>query len=73
MVTTFNEILIKEGITKAEISERNGLNPTTIHYLCKDPNYHKKRKAVTKYKALLAINEMGGSNKEYELNEVFPE
>ena len=72
-MTIFYKILIKEGITKAEISEKNGLNPTTIHYLCKDPDYHKKRKAVTKYKALLAINEMGGSKKKYELNDIFPE
>ena len=72
-MTIFQETLIKEGITKSEISERNGLNPTTIHYLCTNPDYHKNRKPVTKYKALLAINQMGGSDKKYTLNEIFPE
>lgn len=72
-MTILQEILTKEGITKAKISKIDGLNTTTIHYLCKDPNYHKKRKSVTKHKVLLAINELGGSKRKYDLTEIFPE
>jgi len=72
-MTTLQEILDKEGITKSEISKINGLNTTTIHYLCKDPDYHRKRKAVTKNKILLAINKLGGTKKKYNLTEIFPE
>ena len=72
MATRLLEILNKEGITKAELGRQKGLNPTTVHYLCKDSEYFKNRKELTLHNVVRAINELSSSKKSYELKEVFP-
>jgi len=71
--TRLQEILNKEGISKAAIGRASGLNPTTIHYLCKDPRYYKRTRDLTKHNVINAIEELGRSRKRYKLNDVFPE
>jgi len=72
-LTRLQEILNKEGISKAAIGRADGLNPTTIHYLCKDPKYHKRTRDLTKHNVLGAIEMLGRSKKKYLLKDVFPE
>ena len=71
MATLLQKILNHEGITKAAMGRAAGLNPTTVHFLCKDPKYHKRRKEVTKLNVINAIQHLGRSKKKYNLNEVF--
>lgn len=73
MSTKLQKILNEEGISKAALSKVDGLNPTTIHFLCKDPDYHRKSRELTKHNVLNAIKELGRNKKEYKLNEVFPQ
>lgn len=73
MPTRLQEILDKEGISKAEIGRSKGLNPTTIHHLCKDSKYHKRTRPLTKNNVISAIEELGRSKKKFKITEVFPE
>ncbi len=73
MPTRLQEILDKEGISKAEIGRAKGLNPTTIYYLCKDKKYHKHTRPLTKNNVINAIEELGRSKKRYSITEVFPD
>lgn len=72
VATRLQKILNEEGITKAAMGRALGLNPTTVHYLCKDPNYHSRTRDLTKMNVVNAIRELGRSNKKYSLDELFP-
>jgi len=71
MPTRLQKILDKEGISKAELGRAKGLNSTTIHYLCKDPQYHKHTRPLTKNNVANAISELGRSKKKYAIGEIF--
>jgi hypothetical protein len=73
MPTRLQEILDKEGISKAEMGRLKGLNPTTIYHLCKDSKYHQNTRVRTKNNVLIAIEELGRSKKKYKIKDVFPE
>lgn len=72
METKLQKILNEEGISKAALGRADGLNPTTVHFLCKDSKYHKRTRALTKHNVLNAIKALGRSKKDYRLEEVFP-
>jgi hypothetical protein len=69
--TKLQEILNKEGISKADLGRAKGLNPTTIYYLCKNAKYYKKTRELTRHNVINAIYELGRNKKKYTLNEVF--
>lgn len=73
MSTRLQEILDKEGISKADMGRTKGLNPTTIYHLCKDSKYHKNIRARTKNNVINAIEELGRSKKKYKVSDVFPD
>jgi hypothetical protein len=73
MSTRLQEILNKEGISKASLGRANGLNSTTIHYLCKDPKYYKRTRELTRHNVINAIEELGRNKKKYRMSELFPE
>jgi hypothetical protein len=70
--TILQKVLNEEGISKAALGRADGLNPTTVHFLCKDPKYHNKTKELTKRNVISAISRLGRSNKEYRMEELFP-
>lgn len=72
MATKLQQILNVEGISKAALGKFHGLNPTTIHYLCKDPKYHKRTRDLTKHNVVSAIRELGRNRREYHLEDLFP-
>lgn len=73
MATRLQDILNKEGISKAELGRANGLNPTTIYHLCKDPKYHKRTRELTRHHVINAIEVLGRNKKKYKMSELFPE
>lgn len=72
MATRLQKVLNEEGISKAALGRVNGLNPTTIHYLCKDPKYHKRTRDLTKHNVINAIRELGRNKRKYLVDDLFP-